>query len=48
MVANSHIFTFRFIQHAKQKYPESALNIGFFGFFVYCYIITNSLKGCTF
>lgn len=46
MVANSHIFTFRFIQHAKQKYPESALNIGFFGFFVYCYIITNSLKGC--
>ncbi len=47
MVANSHIFTFRFIQHSKQKYPESALNIGFFGFFVYCYIITISLEGCT-
>ncbi|MBB5334865.1 hypothetical protein HNP69_003017 [Chryseobacterium koreense] len=47
MVANSHIFTFSFIQHSKQKSPEITLNIGFFGFFVYCYIITISLEGCT-
>ena len=47
MVANSGKFTFRFNQYLRQKSPEKALNIGFFGFFVYCYLLTISFKGCT-
>lgn len=48
MVANSGKFTFRFNQYLRQKSPEKALNIGFFGFFVYFYLLTISFKGCTF
>lgn len=46
MVANSGKFTFRFNQYLRQKSPEKALNIGFFGFFVYFYLLTISFKGC--
>ena len=45
MVSNGDIFTFRIIQLIKIITLENALNIGFFGFFVYVLLFTISFKG---
>lgn len=48
MVANGGNFTFSFIHSNAPKTAETPINIGFFGFFVYCYLLTISLKGYKF